>query len=94
MPCRFQEILDSILNWKILDSILNWKILDSNLNWKFSQTSGTVLWDVVVISCSGWCVCLSRDTQLTKSPKPGDDLAWSDPQIRLITWEVEKPSTS
>ena len=37
---------------------------------------------------------MSRDTQLTKSPKPGDDLAWSDPQIRLITWEVEKPATS
>ena len=43
---------------------------------------------------SGYCVCLSRNTQLTKSPKPGDDLARSDPQIRLITWEGEKPSTS
>ena len=57
MPCRFKEFLDSILNWKILDSILNWKILDSSLNWKFSQTSGTVFWDVVVMSCSGCCVC-------------------------------------
>ena len=60
MPCRFKEFLESILNWKILDS---------SLNWKFSQTSGTVFWDVVVMSCSGCCVCLSRDTQLTKSPK-------------------------
>ena len=52
------------------------------------------LLDVVVMSCSGWCVCLSRDTQLTKSQKPGNDLAWSATQIRLITWEVEKPATS
>ena len=60
----------------------------------FSNFWNCLLDVVVVMSCSGCCMCLSRDTQLTKSQKPGNDLAWSATQIRLITWEVEKPATS